>query len=84
MTAEVIDLTQYRQGKNGNAEYFQFHEDEDILRRIKMLTWVAEDDWAAEGTPAHGLAFPKGYDPINHPEDSLETVTREAERRGII
>lgn len=66
------------------TEYFQFHEDSDIQRRITVLTWAIEDDWAAPGTFEHSLIFPRGYDPDNHPEDSLDVVLAEAARRGII
>lgn len=84
MTATVTNLDEYRASKIDTQEYFQFHEDSDILRRIQILEWHRDDGWASPGSAEHGMVFRKGYDPINHPEDNMNVVLREARRRGII
>lgn len=83
MTATITDINEYRRSKVDVEDYFQFHEDEDILRRIEILTWV-DGGWGAPGTLEHSLVFPKGFDPVGHPEDNKDVVLAEATRRGII
>lgn len=83
MTAIITDINDYRAGKADNVEFFSYYEDEEITRRLDLLQWH-EDGWAAEGTDAFRLVFPKGRDPLANPRDSISAVRAEAQRRGII
>lgn len=84
--ATITDLTEYRLSKK--AEAFSEWSDSRVKARVGLLQVIAKSGLSAFGDTGpksmFALAFPNGFDPLNHPEDNLKAVTVEGVRRGVL
>lgn len=84
MTAEVIQMSDYRKTEGPNP--FLPYNRQQLQNRENLLQLLRErgglTNSGVEGMPMYSVAFPTGFDPDNNPEDNLEKVRAEINRRG--
>lgn len=86
MTAIISNIEDYRKAPVTDAT-FQFWTDNRFRTRMTLLEQIAEKGIEALGDPEHDMVkacFPKGFDPIKHPEDNIDLVRAEGVRRGVL
>lgn len=88
--AIITDINEYRARKETNSAAavvaFSGLSDTWLKMRYKVLLHVENgvyDPYDTSDKLAQ-IAFPNGYDPVNHPEDNFELVLGEMERRGVL
>lgn len=90
MTAIITDINEYRTNKQMasalGAVYYSDWTDERLKTRYELLLSIEENGIEAMGNPEHQmyrLTFPAGYNPEIHPEDNLDMIFEEGQRRGV-
>lgn len=81
--AKVTDITAYRLSKGAD---FSDWLDSRIVSRYNLLNQIILKGVEVFGEPDNSifrLAFPDGYDPLNHPEDNIDIILAEGRVRGV-
>ena len=81
--ATITDITVYRLSKGAD---FSNWNDSRIDSRYNLLKQVEKKGVEVFGEPDNSifkLAFPDGYDPLNHADDNIDVVYAEGLRRGV-
>jgi len=87
--ATVTDINEYRARKGVTdgtlAEFFAGWSDERLQTRYTLLKNIEDgnDPYVFSGHPVVKVAFPNGFDPASHTEDSILAIRTEAVRRGV-
>ena len=84
MSATITNIADAPSKRASEVEAFRGYPDSHLQTRLTMLDMVLEGRIDTENkTQILSAVFPKGYDPVNHPEDNRAAVYREGLRRGV-
>lgn len=85
MTAEVIDMAEYRLRKVDTTKLFEGWTSDRLEKHFRVLKHIenGNTDVIDMRYSMVRVLFPTGFDPEANPHDNIALVRREGERRGV-